>query len=271
VTDQLLPEQSGRPNRGPGWRERMLAEVGIVALGGVFLALIGFPPASEASLGMQMAFGIGGCLAGWAVMRGLSLIGAASARMLGLDELWGYAFAIPVGSVVITWAILWLTGGTSGAFGPAFAFAWPMSMLIAVAFFVLFFLAYRRSERRTGGEMSAPRGDAPGEGASALTETAMHCRLPKGFPRIIAMTAEDHYVKVIGDGRSEMVLMSLSEAAELVPPGAGLRVHRSWWVAQSAIAGSEKSGRDTKIVLATGLRVPVARGRAAQLKDAGLI
>ncbi len=82
----------------------MLAEVGIVALGGVFLALIGFPPASEASLGMQMAFGIGGCLAGWAVMRGLALIGAASARMLGLDELWGYAFAIPVGSVVITWA-----------------------------------------------------------------------------------------------------------------------------------------------------------------------
>ena len=85
------------------------------------------------------------------------------------------------------------------------------------------------------------------------------------------MTAEDHYVKVIGDGRSEMVLMSLSEAAELVPPGAGLRVHRSWWVAQSAIAGSEKSGRDTKIVLETGLRVPVARGRGAQLKDAGLI
>ena len=75
----------------------MLAEVGIVALGGVFLALIGFPPASEASLGMQMAFGIGGCLAGWAVMRGLSLIGAASARMLGLDDVWGYAFAIPVG------------------------------------------------------------------------------------------------------------------------------------------------------------------------------
>jgi len=68
-----------------------------------------------------------------------------------------------------------------------------------------------------------------------------------------------------------MVLMSLSEAAELVPPDAGLRVHRSWWVAQSAIAGSEKSGRDTKIVLETGLRVPVARGRAAQLKDAGLI
>ena len=271
MTDQHALAQSGPPNRGFGLRERMLAEVGIVAVCGVLLALIGFPPALEAPLGMQMAIGIGGCLGGWAIMRGLAVIGTASARMLGWDDLLGYAFAIPVGSALITWAALWLTGGTGDAFGPAFAFAWPLSMLIAVGFFALFFLVYRRDERRAESEMSAQGSDSPGDGAPGLYETAMHDRLPKGFPRIIAMTAEDHYVKVIGDGRSEMVLMSLSEAVGLVPPAAGLRVHRSWWVARSAIAGSERSGRDTKVVLETGLRVPVARGRAGHLKDAGLI
>ena len=225
MTDHHALAQSGPPNRGIGLRERMLAEVGIVAVCGVLLALIGFSPALEAPLGTQMAIGIGGCLGGWAIMRGLAVIGTASARMLGWDDLWGYAFAIPVGSALITWAALWLTGGTGDAFGPAFAFAWPLSMLIAVGFFALFFLVYRRDERRAESEMSAQSGDSAGDGAPGLYETAMHDRLPKGFPRIIAMTAEDHYVKVIGDGRSEMVLMSLSD-----PPILSCSPNMSSWV-----------------------------------------
>ncbi len=181
MTDQHALAQSGRPNRGFGLRERMLAEVGIVAVCGVLLALIGFPPALEAPLGKQMAIGIGGCLGGWAIMRGLAVIGTASARMLGWDDLWGYAFAIPVGSALITWAALWLTGGTGDAFGPAFAFAWPLSMLIAVGFFALFFLVYRLDEKLADIVMLVLGGYSPVDGLLGLYETATLDRLPKGF------------------------------------------------------------------------------------------
>ena len=89
--------------------------------------------------------------------------------------------------------------------------------------------------------------------------------------QLIAVQSEDHYLRLHTDRGSDLILMRLADALSELEGLEGAQTHRSWWVAQSAIAGSEKSGRDTKIVLATGLRVPVARGRAAQLKDAGLI
>ena len=98
----------------------------------------------------------------------------------------------------------------------------------------------------------------------------MHDRLPKGFPRIIAMTAEDHYVKVIGDGRSEMVLMSLSEPSGWfrLPQGCA-----SIALVGGAIGhrGSERSGRDHQGRAGNRPQGACARGRAGHLKDAGLI
>ena len=99
----------------------------------------------------------------------------------------------------------------------------------------------------------------------------LHARLPTGFPRIIALSAEDHYVRVVGDGREELLLISMSEASALMPPDAGLLVHRSWWVARSSVANVVRSGRDIRIDLENGLQVPVARGRQALLKEVGVL
>ena len=49
----------------------------------------------------------------------------------------------------------------------------------------------------------------------------------------------------------------------------GLRIHRSWRVARSAVEKVIRDGRGTKPCLTNGLAPPVARDRVAALKAAG--
>ena len=49
----------------------------------------------------------------------------------------------------------------------------------------------------------------------------------------------------------------------------GLRVHRSWWVARSAVRQVLRNGRNVRIRLEGGLEAPVARDRIAELENAG--
>ena len=80
---------------------------------------------------------------------------------------------------------------------------------------------------------------------------------------------EDHYVRVIAADCSEMLLMPLAEAIELMPQEAGAQVHRSWWVARGAITGHRRAGRDIRLELSTGLDLPVSRSMVKPLRDAG--
>jgi DNA-binding LytR/AlgR family response regulator len=45
----------------------------------------------------------------------------------------------------------------------------------------------------------------------------------------------------------------------------GAQVHRSWWIARSAVARVEPHGRTLAIKLANGLKVPVSRERKPSL------
>lgn len=49
----------------------------------------------------------------------------------------------------------------------------------------------------------------------------------------------------------------------------GLRVHRSYWVAHAAIERAEKAGRRVTLHLVNGMRVPVSRRYAEDLKAQG--
>ncbi|MEX0341720.1 MAG: LytTR family DNA-binding domain-containing protein [Erythrobacter sp.] len=265
-------EPDRHPSGGVDSLERIAAEIGIVAVCGVIAALLGFTPTPSAPLGFQMAIGIGGFLAGWSVMRVLAAVGSASARVLGANDIWGYLVAIPVGSALITWTGLWIDGGADLALGSTFARTWPSALLVGLAFFLLFYFVYRRMEDRHLAGFEAQGGKSAAEAREPdLFRTPLHARLPLGFPRIIALSAEDHYVRVIGDGREELVLISMSEATALMPPDTGLLVHRSWWVARSSVVDVVKSGRDSRIDLENGLQVPVARGRQALLKEEGVL
>ncbi|MGB7407393.1 MAG: LytTR family DNA-binding domain-containing protein, partial [Pontixanthobacter sp.] len=64
-------------------------------------------------------------------------------------------------------------------------------------------------------------------------------------------------------------LMSLSEAIAKIPDGCGLQVHRSWWVARTAVTGTRRSGRSTSLMIGDVLSVPVSRANVPHVREAG--
>ena len=87
--------------------------------------------------------------------------------------------------------------------------------------------------------------------------------------RLIAVEAEDHYVRVHTDAGSELVLMRFSEALEELALAHGYQLHRSWWASADAVE-SVRWNRGTGEARLTGrLKAPVSRSCAAGLKAAG--
>jgi DNA-binding LytR/AlgR family response regulator len=80
---------------------------------------------------------------------------------------------------------------------------------------------------------------------------------------------EDHYVRVHTASGSHLVLATFGQAQAALEGAPGLRVHRSWWVADRAVAAAERDGRNLRLVLANGLTAPVARSSVAEVRAKG--
>ena len=253
-------------------RERLLAEFGVVVVVGAAVGALGVLSPADASLSARLLQGLAGAAIAWGVVRLLAVVGAAMARLVGVNAIWGYAFAIPLGSALLAWAVLWLAGGLPAALGEGFTRIWPRSLLIGLGFFALFFALYWRAGRANA-RFETPQGDAVATGALAETkgaiDTALHNSLPASFPPILAVSVEDHYVRVIAEDQSHLVLMPLRDAIALLPPDEGMQVHRSWWVARSAVCAHHRKGRDLRLSLSNGMDVPVSRAMTGPLREAG--
>lgn len=86
---------------------------------------------------------------------------------------------------------------------------------------------------------------------------------------LIALEAQDHYLKVHTNRGAHMLLMRLSDAAAQLSDQDGLQVHRGWWVATDAVTRSETRSGRTALHLSNGLTVPVSRTylQAVRAKD----
>lgn len=258
--------------------ERLMAEAGIVAAVGAAIALFDWVPLGAMPLGARLVWWIGGSLAAWLVFLLLARVGKAMARLIGLASYWGYLLAVPFTTLVVAYAVAGLTGGTAAMFGAQFAGFWLLALAIGAGFFALFFAIYARAARApepVAQPVAMPSAPAPapepGPAVPGIAISSLHARLDPGFPAILALAAEDHYVRVIAAERSALVLMTLAEAAALMPEGSGAQVHRSWWVARSAVTGQQRSGRDVQLVLHGGFAAPVSRSRMAELRALGWI
>ncbi len=106
--------------------------------------------------------------------------------------------------------------------------------------------------------------------ASADPSTGLFARLPPELGRdIIAVQAQDHYVKVSTTRGSHLVLMRLSDAAAELASLGGMQIHRSWWVNLAHASGLEKPDTGgVRLVLRNGIRVPVPRSKVPDVKRA---
>jgi len=88
---------------------------------------------------------------------------------------------------------------------------------------------------------------------------------------VLCLQMEDHYVRVHRPSGSTLELMPLRTAIDRYGQGDGVQVHRSWWVAASAVEASERDSRNWRLRLSNGVRVPVARNRVTEARARGWI
>jgi DNA-binding LytR/AlgR family response regulator len=85
-------------------------------------------------------------------------------------------------------------------------------------------------------------------------------KLPAALRRdILALEAEDHYVRVHTRHGSALILMRLADAAAIIDPRLGLRVHRSWWVAKDGVRALERTAGRAIARLIDDRAVPISR------------
>ena len=158
---------------------------------------------------------------------------------------------------------LWVSVFPVLVFGRSFTlekFLWttPSVLTINVAVIGLAWLT-RTAFRRPLTTRRAPEGVAPAE---------LRCRLSPRLARarLIAVEAEDHYLRIRTEAGSALVLMRLADALAALEGADGFRVHRSWWVARTGVEAARwKSGRG-ELTLSDGAVAPVSRTYAPALR-----
>lgn len=88
---------------------------------------------------------------------------------------------------------------------------------------------------------------------------------------LLALSVQDHYVEVITEKGTSLVLMRLSDAIKETGAVVGLQIHRSHWVARDAVKRAIKADGKVSLELRSGVRLPVSRGYVEAVKAAGLL
>ena len=189
---------------------------------------------------------------------------------VAVDELGGKRFANPwlrwaFSSIVMTPGVCVLVWFASrAAFGPA-----PMGLLTDLVWQVFVISAAVMGVRQLIGDR--PRSAGTAQPPESISDEAFRQRLSARCraARLIAVEAEDHYLRVHTDLGSELVTLRFADALAELAGVAGFQVHRSWWAAADAIEGVRWRRGRGELRLAGGLVAPVSRTYAGKLKAAG--
>jgi DNA-binding LytR/AlgR family response regulator len=86
---------------------------------------------------------------------------------------------------------------------------------------------------------------------------------------ILALSAEDHYLRVHTSAGETLILMRLYDAIAELDGIEGSQIHRSWWVAKDAVRDVARGDGKVDLVLKDDLRAPVSRRYQKALKADG--
>lgn len=198
-------------------------------------------------------------LAGYLCVLAMAWVVSGIARIKRLSFL-PRSIAVGVGSALpMTFFTSWLFGqfqpGRSDTIGEL-----PLLYVaVATVQWVLALIALRPAMHRPPDHMARR---APPELANTL-----FARIPAELGReLIALEAEDHYLRVHTGAGSGLILYRLSDALVQLDPSKGLQVHRGWWVARDAVLGTSRDGDRLWLLLCNGLKVPVSRAHAPAVR-----
>ena len=246
------------------WRRHLTHPLTLSALAGVTLVLTLVGPfdtnetlsAPERLTYWALLTGIG-YLAGYVISYGILRRDVSAFQHVVRLTIAGVAVGVAMCGLVLTLNRLY--------FGRA---AWPENMLvflttiiaISLVVIVLIDTFSRHFARQT--ESSAQVSDPP----------AIRSRLPfdKRGP-LVAISVEDHYVRVRTTKGEEMILLRLSDAMREVGETRGAQVHRSHWAAFDQVRSVTREGDRAILSMRHGDDIPVSRANIAKIKEVGLL
>ncbi|MDP1838710.1 MAG: LytTR family DNA-binding domain-containing protein [Reyranella sp.] len=106
--------------------------------------------------------------------------------------------------------------------------------------------------------------------ASNPTPPDFFRRIPPALGRdLLALEMEDHYLRIHTALGSDLILLRLRDALAELGSERGRQVHRSWWVAEGAVASAERGAGRLVLKLRNGVNVPVSKTFRDQVKGSG--
>ncbi len=90
---------------------------------------------------------------------------------------------------------------------------------------------------------------------------------PEKRGRLLAMSAEQHYVRIHTDVGEDLVLMPFSDAMAKVPSERGMRIHRSHWISYDAVRALLTAGNNLSVRLEKDIELPVSRSFSGTVRE----
>ncbi|MCR5879104.1 LytTR family DNA-binding domain-containing protein [Phenylobacterium sp. J367] len=247
------------PTALPAWTRRLAADVALYVAIGVVMAFLGPFGSSQRPLEERFVY--------WFVcMVGGGLIGTAIDEPLrrAVNHFW---LRVTMASVLMTPFVTVLVGVTNHVMtemrlGPE-NIAQPWFQVFVVSFATMTFRQFAWAHRPVVVEVERP----PAEDPAAAFRKRLSAK--RRAAALIAVEAEDHYLRVHTDAGEELVTARFGDALSELAGVAGFQTHRSWWVAADAIDEVAWLRGRGEAKLKCGLVVPVSRSNAPALKDAG--
>ncbi len=179
----------------------------------------------------------------------------------------GILIALPLTMIVMGAGAMFFGSNATGLF--RFGYNFGVTAIISVAMTTLGHLLHTKNALAISKDATSP----PPASILKVSESnrfADRLPLPLRAEKIVALEAEDHYLRVhLDSGQSTLILMRLSDAIAELPANTGAQTHRSWWVAKDAVRSITKADGRAMLTLTAPLEAPVSRTFYKALNDAG--
>lgn len=94
---------------------------------------------------------------------------------------------------------------------------------------------------------------------------------PELGDELVRLSMQDHYLEVVTTRGRDLILLRFSDALDELDGYDGMQVHRSHWVARSAVTEARRNGQRLLLVTSDGAEVPVSRSMRKAVAEAGYI
>lgn len=149
-------------------------------------------------------------------------------------------------------------------------YIFPQTAFLTVVISVVLGLILERRLHAAADAERARVAAMPEPGPQGAAAPDFFRRVPPALGRdLLALEMEDHYLRIHTALGSDLILLRLRDALAELGPKRGRQVHRSWWVAEGAVASAERDAGRNTLILRNGLHVPVSKSFRDQVKEAG--